>query len=226
VPGVEELRLPGLEGAMFRVAVLVPAAPCAVVAFFVGNGEDLTGAARRAVEVSAHGVAVVTAEYPGYGASEGRPGVASLLRVAEVVAAHAAAMATARGIPFAVGGSSMGTFCALHVAASGHASRCLLLAPPTSMVEAAASRFWWAPVGLLLQHRFDNVAIAPRVQCPVLIVHGDRDRIVPLALGERLLSLLGGAAELAVLPGAGHNGLSVAISSPVGARVGAFLRGS
>ncbi|MBL8730518.1 MAG: alpha/beta hydrolase [Planctomycetes bacterium] len=226
VAGVEELRLPGLDGARFRAAVVLPPAPRAVVAFFVGNGEDLTSAARRAVEVAAHGVAVVTAEYPGYGASEGRPSVESLMRVADVVAAHAEAMATARGIPFVVAGSSMGTFCALHVAAAGRAGRALLLAPPTSLVEAAAGRFWWAPVGLLLQHAFDNVAVAPQVRCPVLIVHGDQDRIVPLVLGQRLCSLLGGPAELVVVPGAGHNDLSVAIGSPVGTRVGAFLRGS
>lgn len=224
VAGVEVNRLPGLDGAMFRTAEVVPAAPHAVMAFFVGNGEDLASAARRAVELSAYGIAVVTAEYPGYGDSEGQPGVASLLQVADVVAARARALAQARGIPFWVGGSSLGTFCALHVAADGDAGRCLLRAPPTSLVDAAADRFWWVPVRLLLRHRFDSMAMAPRVRCPVLIVHGDQDRIVPLAHGERLRASLGGAAELVVVPGAGHNDLPLAKDGPVGARVAAFLK--
>lgn len=226
VAGVHERRLTGLDGAMFRIAELLPPAPQAVVALFVGNGEDLTSAARRAAEIAGHGVAVVTAEYPGYGGSEGRPGVASLLQVADATAAHARRLAGAHAVPFVVAGSSLGTFCALHVAAGGTASRCLLLAPPTTLADAATGRFWWAPVGLLLRHRFDNVAIAPRVRCPVLIVHGDRDRIVPLALGERLRALLGGPAELIVVAGAGHNDLAVGVQAAVGARVGSFLRGS
>jgi alpha-beta hydrolase superfamily lysophospholipase len=225
VAGVQVQRWQGLDGAEFRAAVVVPAAPHAVLAFFVGNGEDLASAARRAVELSAYGVAVVTAEYPGYGDSAGRPGTASLLRVADVVAGHAEAMANARGVPFFVGGSSLGSFCALHVAAAGRATRCLLRAPPTSLVDAAAARFWWVPVRLLLQHRFDNTAVAPRVRCPVLIVHGDADHVVPLGHGERLRALLGDAAQLVVVPGAGHNDLTLAKDGPVGARVGAFLEG-
>ncbi len=223
IGGVEELHLRG-PGGLLRGAAVLPTAPRAVLAFFVGNGEDLCSAARRAVELAAHGVAVVTVEYPGYGASEGRPGVASLLAAADVVATHAEALATKLGVPFVVGGSSLGSFCALHVAAAGRAARCLLRAPPTSLIDAAAGRFWWAPVRLLLQHRFDNTAVAPRVRCPVLIVHGDQDRIVPLAQGERLRGLLGGPTELLVVPGAGHNDLSLAVGGPVGERVGTFLR--
>jgi hypothetical protein len=223
--GVTVGQSAGLGGARFRTATFVPAAPRAVLAFFVGNGEDLTSAARQAVALASHGVAVVTAEYPGYGASEGRPSVASLLQAADVVAAAAEQLAQSLGVPFLVGGSSLGSFCAVHVAAAGRAQRCLLLAPPTSLADAAAERFWWAPVRLLLQHRFDNVALAARVRCPVLIVHGDADQVVPLAHGERLRDRFVGPATLAVVPGAGHNDLSLAADGPVGTRIGAFLRG-
>lgn len=221
--GVEVLQFEGQGGAPFRAAVAAPPSPRGVLAFFVGNGEDLTSAARRAVELSGYGVVVVTAEYPGYGGSSGRPSVPSILRAAEVTAAHAEALAAARGLPFLVGGSSMGSFCALHVAAAGRAVKCLLRAPPTSLIEAAADRFWWVPVRLLLRHRFDNNAVAPRVHCPVLIVHGDADRIVPLAHGRRLCERLAGSVELAVVAGAGHNDLPLAPDGPVGERVRRFL---
>ncbi len=224
-PGVELFELEGLDRLPFRAVRLVPPKARAVLAFFVGNGEDLRSAARQVVGLAAHGVAVVAGEYPGYGASPGEPGVASILATADAVAAHAAALARDLGVPFVVGGSSLGTFCALHVAAAGGAARCLLRSPPTSLVAAASRQFWWLPVDLLLRHRFDNEATAARVRCPVLIVHGDSDRIVPLALGERLRSLCAGPAELVVVPGAGHNDLSLVVDGPVGARVGTFLRG-
>ena len=44
---------------------------------------------------------------------------------------------------------------------------------------------------------------APRVKCPVLIVHGDKDRVVPLEQSERLAPLLK-KRELHVINGANH----------------------
>lgn len=44
--------------------------------------------------------------------------------------------------------------------------------------------------------------LAPAVRCPVLVVHGDEDRIAPVALGRSLAALL--AAPLVEMSGAGH----------------------
>lgn len=224
-PGVAVRSLPGLDGLPFRAVRAGGEAPRAVLAWFVGNGEDLRGAARRAAELAEHGVAVWSCEYPGYGESAGTPGQASLFAAAERLAAEALAEAQQRGVPFLTGGGSLGTFCALHVAAAGTAARCLLFAPPTTLAAAASGRFWWLPVGLLLRHRFDNLAAAPQVRCPVLIVHGDADDIVPIALGEQLRAAFAGPAELLVVPGGGHNDVSFGAHAPAGQRIGEFLRG-
>ena len=225
VPDAKVFTLAGLGGAPFRGVECTAKEPRAVLLFFVGNGEDLCSAARQAAQLAAYGLCVIAPEYPGYGASAGTPGVASLFAAADAAAAHAERRASALGVPFFAGGSSLGTFCAVHVAAQGRAGRLLLRAPPTSLVETASQRFWWLPVGLLLRHRFDNVGPAAAVRCPVLIVHGDADQIVPTSLGERLRAAFAGPAEFVVVPGAGHNDLSLGREGPVGARVDAFLRG-
>ena len=221
------VALPGAPGGVLTVRAVecLPARPAAVLVHFVGNGETLSSAARRAEELAAYGVAVVSPEYPGYGLSPGQPGVESLLATADAAADYALRRAQELGVPFLVSGSSLGTFCAVHVAAAGKARRLLLRAPPTTMVEAAQARFWWLPVRLLLRHRFDSLSVAPQVSCPVLIVHGDRDDIVPLELGQRLRAAFAGPAELVVVPGAGHNDLSWNIHEPVGERCKAFLLG-
>lgn len=206
-----------------RAVECIPERSAALLVHFVGNGEPLSSAARRAEELSAYGVAVVSPEYPGYGLSPGQPSVESLLATADAAAEYAERRAKELGVPLIVSGSSLGTFCAVHVAAAGKATRLLLRAPPTTMVEAAQARFWWLPVRLLLRHRFDSVSMAPQVHCPVLVVHGDRDEIVPLELGRRLCEAFAGPAEFVVVPGAGHNDLSLNIHGPVGERVKAFL---
>ncbi len=225
VAGVVTGSLAGGDGATFRTVRAPARSPLAVVVFFVGNGEDLCSAARRAADLAEYGVTVWSCEYPGYGASTGAPGVASLFAAADALAARAGSEAAELGVPLVVAGASLGTFCAIHVAAAGHAARCLLFAPPTTMAAAAARAFWWLPVRLLLRHRFDNLAVAPAVRCPVLVVHGDADQVVPLALGQQLRAVLGGPAELLVVPGGGHNDVPLGPRGPVAGRVGPFLRG-
>jgi len=39
---------------------------------------------------------------------------------------------------------------------------------------------------------------------PVLVVHGERDRLFPVAMGERLARAAGEQGELIVVPGMGH----------------------
>lgn len=224
--GVREVTLRGRDGP-FRVAEYEPDDPVAVLVFFVGNGEDLASAAWRARNFGGHRLLVVSPEYPGYGGSAGTPTVATLYAAAEAVADHAAELARARELPLVCGGISLGTFCAVHLAAQGRCERLFLAAPPSSLLEAAQARFGWLPLSLLLRHRFDNVALAPQVQCPVLIVHGEADGIVPIALGERLLEAFTGTTSKTLIrvPGTGHNGLLLGSKDEVGMRVGAFLRG-
>ena len=45
-----------------------------------------------------------------------------------------------------------------------------------------------------------------KVTAPVLVLHGDRDNVVPLALGERLYGLITAPKRLVRFP-AGHNDL-------------------
>jgi pimeloyl-ACP methyl ester carboxylesterase len=124
----------------------------------------------------------------------------------------------------------------VHVAARGGAAagapaanaalavvdRLLLRAPPTTLAAAAKARFGFLPVDLLLRHRFDNATPAPRVNCPVLVLHGDRDGIVPQALGRELAALLPHGRFVGV-PGAGHNNLHLSVQGPVAGELRAFF---
>lgn len=209
-----------------RIATVRPGAATAlraVAIYFGGNGEDLFATASTAVCLAQHGAEVIAAEHPGYGASRGTPGVASLLAAAEVVAAHARARAKELQLPLVVFGSSLGTFCAVHVAAAGGVERLVLRAPPSTLAAVSQQHFpRWLPVGLLLWHRFDNLEPAPRVRCPVLVLHGDRDTIVPISHGRQVAAALPDARFVAV-PGRGHNDLDLSVDGPVSAALREFL---
>jgi len=71
---------------------------------------------------------------------------------------------------------------------------------------------------------FDNVDLRPdlhRIAAPTLILHGTRDNVVPMAVGQSLASHIPGA-EFQTLPGLGHM-LMITGAREVNARLRAFL---
>lgn len=207
-----------------RIATIAVPKPSCVLLYFGGNGEDLFAAVNSAAQLARYGGEAIAAEHPGFGASAGRPGVDSLLAAARRAAAHARTRATNLGVPLVVVGSSLGSFCGVHVAASGGVDRLVLRAPPTSLVAVAKAQFAWLPVSLLLAHHFDNLEPAARVRCPVLVLHGDADTTVPDRFGREVAAALPDARFVSVA-GRGHNDLELAPEGPAGAAVREFLAG-
>src|SRR5262249_24784675 len=226
VAGAAGSTLQRADGGRFRIVTVPPVgAPRAGAGYFLGNREDPGAAAEGARELAGYGLLVVGVEHAGFGSSDGPPSVATFLAGAEAAAAHARALAQQQGVPLLAVGSSVGTFCAVHIAAQSACDRLLLRAPPTSLAAAAKARFWWLPVDLLLRHRFDTLGPAKSVRCPVLVLHGDRDSIVPQRLGRELCAAFAGPAEFVDAAGFDHNDLPLGPGSPFGARIMAFVAG-
>lgn len=103
-------------------------------------------------------------------------------------------------------GQSLGTGVAITLAAKGWGTKVVLLSPYTSLPDVAARAIPFLPVRLLMLDRFDSASRAPQVDRPVLVLHGDRDRVIPVDLGEALAAKFprGRFVEIA---GSGHNDL-------------------
>jgi fermentation-respiration switch protein FrsA (DUF1100 family) len=57
----------------------------------------------------------------------------------------------------------------------------------------------------LIRLKLDNLGTITRVRCPVLVLHGTHDRLVPLEMGKRVAEAAPGPVELVLIEGAGHN---------------------
>lgn len=222
---IEVLEVTGVG--RVRLAVGEPRhAPRGLMLFFVGNGEDLRSGVEWARMWTEYGLASIVVEYPGYGESEGRTSVASVLATAEAAMRFTMQRAKERAIDWFVGGSSLGGASATRVAALGEPAGLLLRAPFDSLESVSRRHYPYLPVGLLLRHRFDCKADAGGVRCRTLIVHGDRDRTIPLAHGRALADAFGPRAELLVAEGHGHDDLPLDLQGPYGERIRAFLFGA
>lgn len=205
MPGATLLRIPGPEGSTVPV-LHVPAPPGApTVVHFHGNGDQLADQVPVVRRFQEAGLGIYVMEYPGYGLAADRgPSEQGIYAAAEVALAH---LHGALGVPrerTVLQGQSLGSGVAVEMARRGHGTRLVLLTPYTSIGDMGARTFPWLPVRLLVRDRFDSAAKAPEVKLPVLIVHGTRDEVIPVDMGQTLGRLFP-QATVRLVDGATHN---------------------
>lgn len=118
-------------------------------------------------------------------------------------------------------GLSVGGSAAIHAAANEPRLRAVVTVgafahPREAMLEMGFGKFWLAPAMPLVFRfmewrvgaRFDDLAPErqiTRVAGRVLLIHGERDTVVPASDAHRLARAAQGHAEVWVLPGRGHS---------------------
>ena len=83
----------------------------------------------------------------------------------------------------------------------------VLEAPITSVAEVAQHHFPYVPASRLVIDRFDSLLRIDQVKAPILVIHGERDRIVPVRFGRALFDAAPDPKELWLAREAGHEDL-------------------
>jgi dipeptidyl aminopeptidase/acylaminoacyl peptidase len=173
-------------------------------------------------ELMRRGIASVAPSFLGAWGSGGT------YRFTTLVPQARAALRATRKLPFvdparvAVYGFSMGGFAALNLAALEPSLRAVVAVAPAGgpeIVGPGTRRFLARlskalnapPLDALLSDfrrattRFDPARIVAKIRAPLLLVHGDADDTIPVAISRRLASLAAGPVRLVVERGAGHD---------------------
>jgi fermentation-respiration switch protein FrsA (DUF1100 family) len=199
----EEITLRTSDGESVIAWHRPPADGHPVVLYFHGNGGALNLRAERFRNLTADGTGLVALSYRGYGGSSGKPTETGLL--ADAAAAYAFAAGRYGPDRVVVWGESLGTGVAVALAADNKVARVILESPFTSAADIAAATYFFLPVRLLMHDQFRSDERIGRVAAPVLVLHGDRDTVVPFRYGERLYALIRAPKKFVKLAGAGHN---------------------
>jgi hypothetical protein len=196
----ESLFIEAADGTRLHAWHVKGAPGSSLMMYFGGNAEEvswmLDDAARRTPEVS-----WLLVDYRGYGASGGSPSEKALtgdaVRWYDQMASQYKNIYTF--------GRSLGGGVAVHLAAERPLSGVVLVAPFDSLVEVAKHYYPFLPVNWMLKHRFDSVALAPKITVPLLCIVATRDEIIPAVHSKRLYDAWGGPKRWIGLEGAGHN---------------------
>ena len=86
-------------------------------------------------------------------------------------------------------GESLGTGIATEIAQNKKYAGVILESPFTSMVAAAKSKYPIFPVKLLLKDKYESDKKIKNIKSPILIMHGEVDKIVPFWMGKKMFEL-------------------------------------
>jgi fermentation-respiration switch protein FrsA (DUF1100 family) len=182
-----------------------------VVALFHGNAGHIGHRVFKARDLIAAGFGVFLAGYRGFGGNPGAPGEAGFMKDAAAQIGWLAA----RGIAarrLVLYGESLGTAVAINVA-SGLAGQgrpvagLVLETPFTSLADVAQHHYPMVPFRSIIVDRFDALRHVGQVEAPLLVLHGDRDDVVPQRLGRQLYDAAAVPKEAVWIPGGHHNDL-------------------
>ena len=183
-----------------------------------GNAGNVGDRVLHLALLSAAGFDVLAFDYRGYGRSTGRPSEEGTYRDAR---AARRALPAERVIYL---GESLGGAVALALALEAPPAGLVLMSTFTSIRDMGRRHYPVLPRGLV-PDAYPSLERVRGLRAPLLVVHGDRDDLVPLFHGEELYAAAPGPKHLHVLRGVGHNDVVSGAGEEWAAAIADWARG-
>ena len=193
------------------------------ILYFYGNGMCMADALGEFNKLRRLGNNVIVSDYLGYGMSGGQPSEAGCYATAEAVWNHVINRPDVDKDRIVPMGWSLGAGSAIELASTRKVAGLAIFSPFTSVADMARQVMPFFPTSLLLRHRFDNESKLPNVTCPILIMHGTHDAIIPFKMSQRLAKIAGDRATFVPVEGADHNDLFDVGGPEMFQTIGAFV---
>ncbi len=189
----------------------------ATILFLHGNAENISTHFRNVMWLPAEGYSVLALDYRGYGASDGTPSLAGIQLDIDAAMRHLLTHKDVDPNKIVIFGQSLGGALAIYYAAH-NAYRANIRAVVIDSAfydyrqiarEKLAGFFltWpfqWLPWLAVNDDYSPKDSIAVISPLPLMLIHGDRDEVVPPGHSRRLFKLAREPKELLIVPGAGH----------------------
>ncbi|MGA8006974.1 MAG: alpha/beta hydrolase [Burkholderiales bacterium] len=207
LPATKEVFIAAPDGTRLHAWHLAAASGAPLVIYFGGNAEEVSGMLEAAAS-GAPAASWLLTDYRGYGASQGAPSEKNL--VSDALAWHRCAVRDLRAGRVFAFGRSLGSGVAVALAARRSLAGVILVTPYDSVAAVAARYYPYLPVRWLLRHRFDSIALAPRLELALLCLIAQGDEVIPPVHAERLYEAWDGPKQKLAFAGAGHGDIDAA----------------
>ncbi|MCY7321580.1 MAG: alpha/beta hydrolase [Phormidesmis sp. CAN_BIN36] len=180
-----------------------------VMIYFHHNAINIGANVSQALQFHKLGYSIFLFDYRGFGQSEGNfPTEPQLYEDAQAAWNY---LTQARKIPpnrIVIYGHSVGGAIAIDLAAKHPEAAALIVQSSFTSMRDMTKRFgvyWFLPIELLLQQRFESLEKMKSIKMPVLVITGTEDIQIPVEMGERLYAAAPEFKQLITIPGGGHD---------------------
>jgi pimeloyl-ACP methyl ester carboxylesterase len=179
--------------------------PKGIILYFHGNTRSIKGWAKYSKDFTKYGYDLVMMDYRGFGKSTGKRSEEAMLKDAQFV--YKELMKKYSEDQLIVYGRSIGSGFAVRVASLNTPRFCILDAPYYSFQNISSRYLPFLPIPFLLKYPIRADLWMEYVKCHTYILHGTRDRLIPIKSSERLAAIAPERITLIRVDGGGHNNL-------------------
>lgn len=176
-----------------------------VVLWCHGNAGNIINRLENLALLYQSGLSVFLFDYRGYGRSQGRPSEEGLYQDALGAYDYLTRTRMIRPERIVLFGRSLGAAVAGELASQKPAAGLILESAFPSIEAVAKFHYGGLPVHRLLGADFRLIDRLPQLSLPKLIIHGDKDDIIPLELGRQVFEAAKPPKFFYVIEGADHN---------------------
>ena len=203
----KEYNLETRDGAIINGLRFMPKGESkGVVLYLKGNSQSIKGWGKFAVDFTRHNYNVVMVDYRGFGKSTGRRSQKHIKRDLQVVYNKIKEQTTEDRI--ILYGRSLGSGFAAKLASTNNPKMLILESPYYSLTKVTARYAPFMPLSLLMKYPLPTYKWLKYVQCPIHILHGTHDKLIPYKTSVKLSQIKPKLTRLHTVIGGGHKDLN------------------
>ena len=177
-----------------------------VVLYLKGNSQSIKGWGKFAVDFTRHNYNVIMVDYRGFGKSTGRRSQKNIKRDLQVVYNKIKEQTTEDRI--ILYGRSLGSGFAAKLASTNNPKMLILESPYYSLTKVTARYAPFMPLSLLMKYPLPTYKWLKYVQCPIHILHGTHDKLIPYKTSVKLSQIKPKLTRLHTVIGGSHKNLN------------------
>lgn len=180
--------------------------PKGVVIYLKGNSKSIKGWGKFAIDFTRMGYDVMMVDYRGFGKSTGKRTEDSIKDDLQYVYDRIKEQVAEKYI--ILYGRSLGSGFAAKLASTNNPRMLVLESPYYSLAKVTKRYIPFMPVSLLLKFPIRTHLWLKYVDCPIKIIHGTNDKLIPFKTAVALSKIRSENTRLYSVIGAGHNNLN------------------
>lgn len=203
---VTEHNIETRDGAIINGLHFSVEKPLGVVLYLKGNSKSIKGWGKFAVDFTRNGYDVIMVDYRGFGKSTGKRSQKAIKHDLQYIYNKIREKVSEKYI--IIYGRSLGSGFATKLASLNNPKMLILDAPYYSLSKVAGRYMPFMPLSIILKYPMPTYKWLKYVKCPIHIIHGTQDKLIPFRSSVKLSQINAKHCRLHPIIGGGHKNLN------------------